>query len=43
MRIKSTTGWCDPDVRSFSGLVDVRRMIAGLDYLTELTMIGIST
>ncbi|WVR03482.1 hypothetical protein IAU60_000473 [Kwoniella sp. DSM 27419] len=23
VRIKSTTGWCDPDVRSFSGYLDV--------------------
>jgi cathepsin A (carboxypeptidase C) len=23
LRIKSTTGWCDPDVRSFSGYLDV--------------------
>jgi len=23
MRIKSTTGWCDPDVKSFSGYLDV--------------------
>ena len=23
MRLKSTTGWCDPDVRSFSGYLDV--------------------
>ena len=23
MRIKSTTGWCDPDVKSYSGYLDV--------------------